>query len=264
MDGAVREIRDLMVDPLVSERITVYKTLESTNKTAKELVLADNAPHGSVIIALNQTGAYGRREKPFYTYDGGVYISIVLRPKKFLPETAAIITTSAAVSVCNAVYAVSGKQCGVKWVNDILLGGKKICGILTESISGTDAAVLGIGINLTPFGDGVPREIADIAGTVFEDGEVFDKNIKNRFAANIIEGLLEDPERLTGTFSKSALAEYRARCGVFLGKEVRVIPNSGAEYRAAAVDIDERGRLIVRKPDGTSEHLSSGEISVKL
>jgi len=253
-----QEIRGLMEKPELSERITVYKTLESTNKTAKELVLSDNAPHGEVIAALNQTGAYGRRGRAFFTYDGGVYLSVVLRPKTDIHENAAVITTAAAVAVCNAVYAVSGKQCGIKWVNDIFSDGKKICGILTEAISGTDAVILGIGVNLTPFPDDMPAGITETAGTVFVKGDAFPDNVKNRFAADIIEAVT------AFDFGKDiVMEEYRSR-SVVIGKEITVIENSGAEYRAKATGIDEKGRLVITDSNGEIKILSSGEISVKL
>jgi len=259
-----QEIRSLMENPELSERITVYKELVSTNKTAKELVQSDNAPHGTVIIALNQTGAYGRRERAFYTYPGGVYLSVVVRippaEKNRLPENAPLITAYAAVAVCNAVYAVSGKVCAVKWVNDVFLGGKKICGILTEAISGTDAAIVGIGVNLIPFSPDVPEYITEIAGTVFNEGESIPLNVKNRFAADVIEALTA----FGFDGASGVLEEYKKHCSALFGKEITVFENSGEKYKATAIDIDEKCRLIVEDSRGGKKILSSGEISVKL
>jgi len=262
-DTDKQAIRELMENPELSEGVTVHKTLASTNAAAKELILNDNAAHGRVLIAENQTGAYGRRGKSFFTYDGGVYMSIILRPKQAAAETATLITVFAAVAVCNAVFAVSGKQCKIKWVNDIFLNNKKVCGILTEAISGTDAAVLGIGLNLAPFGDGLPAELTDTAGSVFETGEIIPQNAKNRFAADIIETIMSYANVFNGDVSKDVLAEYKAR-SLLLGREITVMPNSGGEYAAAAIDIDEKGGLIIKKEDGSVETLSSGEVRVKL
>jgi len=258
-----RAIRELMENPELSEGVTVYESLASTNAAAKELITDDNAPHGRVIIAQNQTGAYGRRGKHFFTYDGGVYMSVILRPKQTDAETATLITTFAAVAVCNAVFAVSGKQCGVKWVNDVFLNNKKICGILTEAISGTDAVVVGIGLNLAPF-ENAPPELADIIGSVFEAGEEIPQNAKNRFAADIIETVISYANMFDSGTAKDIMAEYKAR-SFLIGREITVMPNSGGEYAATAIDIDGKGGLIIKKYEGGEKlTLSSGEVRVKL
>lgn len=258
------EIRALSANPALTEGVTVCETATSTNTAAKELILNDNAPHGRVLVAGGRTDAYGRRGRSFFTYDGGVYMSIILRLKTAdASETAALITTAAAVTVCNAVFAVSGKQCRIKWVNDIFLNNRKVCGILTEAVSGTDAAVLGIGVNLAPFGSDLPPEITDTAGTVFEDGEAFDPNVKNRLSADIIDAVLSSDGWFHGEGAKSVIEEYKARSFI-LNREITVMPNSGGEYAAKALDIDEKGGLIVKKQDGAVETLSSGEVRVKV
>ncbi len=133
-------------------RVVVEQTLISTNLTAKQLA-AEGAPHGTLVAANHQTGGRGRRGRSFASPPGtGLYLSMVLR--RALPmQNAVLVTSAAAVAVCRAVEAVSGKRLGIKWVNDLYFYGKKCCGILTEAAAdvesgGLEHLVVGIGVNL--------------------------------------------------------------------------------------------------------------------
>ena len=157
----------------MQKRILFFNNLESTNITAKELAAA-GAEHGTVIIADYQTAGKGCRGKTFFSPAGyGIYISFVLHANLLSFENPASITASAAVSVCQAIEYVTGKSPKVKKVNDIFLNGRKICGILTESVIGAEShkmpfIILGIGINYnTPISD-FPEELQSIAGSLYE------------------------------------------------------------------------------------------------
>ena len=241
--------------------VHVIPTVDSTNTRVKEIA-GSGEPEGYVLIASQQTAGRGRRGHSFFSPEGtGVYLSILLRPHYASAEQASALTTMAAVAVCEAIEDVSDSRAQIKWVNDVFIGSRKVCGILTEaSFSMEDGsleyAVLGVGINaVTPEG-GFPEEIRDIAAAVFsepaDDG-------KNRLAAaflNRFMAIYTDPD-------PSAYVErYRRRCMV-IGREVQVI--SPTETRTAlALDVDSACRLIVRFPDGHEETLFSGEIRVKL
>ena len=143
---------------------------DSVTSTNTELIeMAKNgAKEGTVLIASEQTAGKGRTGKSFYSPEGsGVYLSILLRPD-FKPEDALFLTTIAAVATAKAIESVSDKEAKIKWVNDVYLDNKKVCGILTESALSSDMekldyAVVGIGINLCPPEGGFPDDIKNIA-----------------------------------------------------------------------------------------------------
>lgn len=241
--------------------IEVLTVTDSTNNYARQKAQAGEGDLYTV-VAAEQIGGKGRRGRSFYSPAGsGVYMSLVLRPSQCSGEAATRYTTMAAVAVCQAIETVSHRRAEIKWVNDVFMQNKKVCGILTEASFGLedgylDYAILGIGINVLPPKDGFPTEIRDVAGTVFESCE---NDAKNRIAAEIIN-------RFAALYKESNhdnyIEEYKKRSFV-LGKEVTVITPVSSRS-AKAIDIDGECRLIVEYPDGTTEALSSGEISVKL
>lgn len=213
---------------------------DSTNRVAKELA-RQGAPHGTAVLAERQTAGRGRLGRAFFSPEGGLYLSVILRPQ-CKPEDLALMTPMAAVAVCRALEQICGISPGIKWVNDLYLGGKKLCGILCEGCG--DAVIVGIGLNLyTPEG-GFP---ADIPATAL------DVPVGRRVLAEAIRQQLLQP----GEF----LAEYRERC-LLLGKTVTVHPVMGEAYAARAVEIDDRCRLVVESCRGR-EALDSGEVSVR-
>ncbi len=239
----------------------VFDEVASTNTLAKELA-AKGAPEGCVIIAASQTGGRGRRGRTFYSpSDTGIYLSMILRPSFASPQETIRLTTVAAVAACEAIEKVSGRKALIKWVNDIFLDGRKAAGILTEASfdleSGVpDFIILGIGFNAYSPEGGFPEDIRDIAGSVFN---VRRDDQKNRLAAEFINCFMSY-YRAEG-FGEYA-GEYRAR-SLAIGHEVNVISASGIRP-AVAVDVDDECRLLVRYPDGSTEKLYSGEISIKL
>ena len=243
-------------------RVHFYDETESTNVLAKQAAIA-GAGHFYIILADHQTGGRGRYGKKFFSPPGcGIYMSFVLRPTEvWLKETPTLVTPFAAVAVCEAIETVCGKKPKIKWVNDIFLDGKKICGISNEA--GTDFVsgeiswiVTGIGVNFrTPEG-GFPDEICEIAGAIF--GKKRAGVTRNRLAAEIIKNMskLQDPVDF--------LEKYRARM-MFLGEKIK-IHNTANAYEfttATALDIDDTGRLVVQRENGEIFSLSSGEVSVR-
>jgi len=255
----------------MEDRIHVFKSLESTNLTAKKMAL-EGAPYGTVVIAEEQTKGRGRMGRSFFSPPaGGIYMTFILEPR-FDMTKSVLITTAASVAVCKAIKMLAGVDCKIKWVNDIYLGDKKICGILTEAVTDfesghIDHIVLGIGINYSTAQSAFPHELSGVAGSLFADAPPADGISRNRLIAEIINQVLEINENLE---SRNFIEEYRSRSFV-LGKEILVIPTSGSEKThsrdggipAEALDIDGDGGLVVRYQDGSVQTLNSGEISIR-
>lgn len=240
-------------------KLQVLEKTTSTNTLVKEL--ASENEEGFVIVAGEQTAGRGRMGRSFFSPgDSGVYMSLLLKPK-IKPEDAVQITTAAAVSVCRALENIGVSDSKIKWVNDIYIGNRKVCGILTESSfnsqSGVlDFAVLGVGINIYEFPEGFPDEIKDIAGAVFSERK---EDLRNRFIAEFLNEFFGIYEKLC---SKKHLKEYKERSFV-LGREINIIQGENIRF-GKAVDIDDNCNLVVELPDGKTEKLYSGEISVRV
>lgn len=238
--------------------ITVLDTVDSTNSEMKRRA-ADGAADGEVVIARCQTAGRGRMGRTFFSpNDCGVYISLLIRPQ-LRAEDALRITTSAAVAVARAL-AKMGVEAQIKWVNDLFLGERKICGILTEAAldiesGGIGYVVLGIGVNVNAAENGFPAELSQIAGVAFTDSVA---DAKNRLAANILNELAAiDGQWL----SLDLLCEYRRR-SMLIGNTVEVYDPMG-NYLAEVLTVDDDAHLIVRDCAGKEHCLKSGEVSVR-
>lgn len=244
---------------LYAENIKIYKTLESTNKTAKEMAVA-GAEHGTVIIADSQTKGRGRYSRSYFSPSGGLYMSIILRPEVLNFENPTSVTAFAAVAVCEAIESISEKTPKIKWVNDVLIDEKKVCGILTEAVtdfeSGSlDWIVLGIGINVYIKTEDFPDDLQSLATSIFPNEKMF--GVRNKLSAEIINRILgyDITPREAEIFRK-----YKNRLAM-LGNQVTVIQNK-IEYKAAVIDIDAAGHLVVKNENGEIITVSSGEIRV--
>ena len=240
--------------------VYVYDVTDSTNTQAKQLAAA-GAVHGTLVVADSQTGGRGRRGRSFASPAGtGLYLSIILRSK--LPmESAALVTSAAAVAVCRALKSVCGKEAQIKWVNDLYYHHKKCCGILSEAsadfeTSGVDYMVVGIGLNLHEPEGGFLPEISAIATALFEKDEHVPRC---QLAAEITNEVLRLAETLPDC---GFMNEYRAR-NLVPGRDVTVLQNGG-EYPAKALSITDSGHLIVQKEDGSTAEISFGEVSIRL
>lgn len=250
------------LDESLKERLSieVFEKTDSTNRVVRSIGCS-GAREGTVVIAGEQTAGRGRMGRSFFSPgDTGVYMSLLLKPK-IKPEDAVQITSVAAVSVCRALEKVGAGEPKIKWVNDIFIDNKKVCGILTESSfdarnGGLDFAVLGVGVNIYEPSCGFPEDIKNVAGSVFKERR---KNLRNKFVAAFLKEFFEFYENLS---AKTHLEEYRDKSFV-LGREINVIQGERTES-AIALEIDDNCNLIVRFPDGTLKKLYSGEISVKL
>ncbi len=240
-------------------KITVLDTVDSTNTYLKNSITT-STPEGVTVIAAAQTKGRGRLGRNFYSPSGsGIYMSILLRPD-FSPENTVLITAAAAVAVCEACEALGSEQAEIKWVNDVYINSKKVCGILTEGAINPENgsfkyAVLGIGINVFMPENDFTEELRDIAGAVFKTSS---EGLRESLAAEVINRFMVYYKNL---HNKTFLSEYKKRCFT-VGKEVTVI-TADSSRSAKALDIDDSCRILVEYCDGKREYISSGEISIK-
>lgn len=241
--------------------LTVLPTAPSTNALVREKA-NQGRPEGCVIVACEQTDGRGRYGRQFFSpIDSGVYLSLLLRPTAYSPQQATCLTAAAAAAMCQAIEAVTGQQPGIKWVNDIFLHGKKVCGILTEAAVGLetgalDYMVLGAGVNLYPPVKGFPEEIQPIAGSVLERSC---PEAKNRLVGEFLNRFWDF---YTHPECRTYLEDYRAR-SLAIGRNVTVL-SAGKAVSAYAYGIDDDFRLLVRYENGDTEALSYGEIRIQL
>ena len=232
----------------------------STNALAK-VAGEGGAPHGSLYVADMQTAGRGRRGRAWTSPPGtNVYYSIMLRPS-FAPDRASMLTLVMARSVACAIEKTTGLRTGIKWPNDIVINGKKVCGILTEMSAEQDYihyVVIGVGINvgLQEF----PRELLDKATSLqAESGE----NVsRGELIQHCMECFEEDYECFAQAGDLSGLLDSYNQMLLNRDREVRVLDPRG-EYTGTARGINERGELLVKLADGTVAKVYAGEVSVR-
>lgn len=241
-------------------KIEIHPVLESTNVLAKDLA-ENGAENGTVIIANHQTGGKGRLGRSFYSPpNSGIYMSIVLRPT-LSADCALLITSAAGVAVCRAIDKICGLYCDIKWVNDIYINNKKICGISAEASMDFQSytlkyVVLGIGINITT--DDFPSELTPKADSIKKHATKADFS-RNQLISQVLNEIQIVYNDLT---KKNFIFEYRNRSCV-IGRDINVITGETSKI-AFAVDINEFGHLIVKNVDGRIEALNTGEVSIRL
>lgn len=239
-----------------------FDSISSTNDRAKELA-AGGAPHGTVLIADQQTGGRGRMGRSFQSPAGcGVYMSVILRPN-CAPDRLMHLTCAAAVAMCEAVENAAGFRPGIKWTNDLVFGGKKLGGILTElSVDPQSGlvqhAIVGIGINCCQRAEDFPPELRDMAASLsMVTKQAVDRS---RLAAAMIQALSRMDVMLL-TEKAAVMKAYAGDC-ITLGQDIVLLRSQERRY-GKAIGIDPDGGLIVTFEDGTTEPVTSGEVSVR-
>ena len=245
---------------MIMERILHFDVVDSTNEVLKRLA-EQGAGEGQIVVAEGQSAGKGRRGRSFSSPKGkGIYFSYLLRPKK-LDTSVSTLTPRAAVAAARAIQKVSGICPQIKWVNDLVIHGKKVCGILTEMAMDEGMiryVILGIGINVNQEAEDFPEELAEIATSLsLEAGRTFSRE-------TLTEALVKELDEMWGATEireEEYLEEYRRRC-VTTGKEVCVISGNRRE-NARAIRVNEDYSLEVAYADGGTERLNSGEVSVR-
>ena len=244
-------------------KIHIYDTLDSTNIKAKQIA-AENGEDRAVIMARQQTGGRGRLGRSFFSPKEGLYMSILIKPD-FDLSNSGLVTSAAAVSVAQSIEEIAHKDAGIKWVNDVYVDSKKVCGILTEGITDFETGriehlIIGIGINTTV--KDFPKELLQTVGAV--EGEYS----KSALAASVVSKTIDFIKQID---DPPFIKTYKEK-SIVIGKNIKVYKgqykvNPDDEIpgiNARVLDIDSDGGLIVLYSDGTREKLISGEISIRL
>ena len=243
------------------ESLHWFDSIDSTNTRAK-LMARQGAPHGTLVISGHQSAGRGRMGRDFHSPEGlGIYLSLILRPE-CTPKNIMNLTCCIGVAMCDAVEAVCGIRPGIKWINDLILGSKKLGGILTElsmdpQCENVEYVIAGIGINCLHQKEDFPEDLQDKATSLAMNGIHAEPAA---LAAAMIQALYRMdttpyPERTR------TMAQYRKDC-VTLKKDVLVIRGDSTRP-GKAWDVDDEGALAVVFPDGTCQLVNSGEVSVR-
>ncbi len=253
------ELKSLRKTRWAGIKTCYYPVVDSTNIKAGQLA-QEGYPHGTLVVADRQDAGRGRRGKAWSSPSGvNVYMTLMIKPEIAIGN-ASMLTLVAALAVARAIRRQTQLEASIKWPNDIVLGGKKVCGILTElniQIDYIDHIVIGIGINV--HNESFPEEIAQTATSLFlETGKHFKR-------AKVIEDVLECFEHYYDEYLKTQdlsglMEEYNAMLAN-RGKRVRVL-DPKEPFEGTAVGIDERGELLVNY-EGKVRKVVSGEVSVR-
>lgn len=247
------------IQPLLRHKLNVetFQTIDSTNAEAKRR-LNDNLDEDLLILSEHQEAGRGRLGRKFYSPSrNGIYMSLALH--ELSPNNdATLITTAAAVAVCSAIEELTPLKPQIKWVNDIFINDKKVCGILTEGILSLEtqtiqSIILGIGMNILED-EQLPEELQPIVGALFQHETTISRNTLAASVINHFYAIYETME------TRAFLNDYRERCFV-LGKPVSFTKNKET-YKGIATGIDDTGALEIQLEDQTCTKISYGEISI--
>lgn len=232
--------------------VLCYPTIDSTNNEAKRLI-SSGKNNVFLVTADEQTSGRGRQGKSFYSPAlTGVYMTLVLHPMSSLGN-AVSATTAAAVAVCRAVERLTDKKPQIKWVNDVYLGGKKICGILTEAITDFEtqtvtSVVIGVGMNIRTVH--FPSDVENAA------------SLNAQVKRSVLIAAIADELCRVASSPASEFIDYYRTHSMIIGEKINFIKDR-VVTPATAVAIDENGGLTVRLESGELTTLTSGEISIR-
>lgn len=261
MAERLREVSKKIQEGKIGGRLEYSEEIDSTNTQAKRLAASKDVLHGTVILANRQIAGKGRRGRSWESpLDSGIFMSILFRPQ-IEPEKLSMLTLVAALAAAKAVREETNCACQIKWPNDLVMNGKKICGILTEM--GTEGktvqyAVVGIGINVTQqsFGEELEQKATSI---YLETGKVIKRS-------NLIQKIwmfMEEYYRIWEQCGDlGALKQEYVEQLVNLGRVVKVLDPAG-EYTGTACGITDTGELLVKTEEGAIREVLSGEVSVR-
>jgi BirA family biotin operon repressor/biotin-[acetyl-CoA-carboxylase] ligase len=243
-------------------RVCCLDSVDSTNKRLKEMA-EEGAPDGQIVLANEQTRGRGRLGREFASpRDSGIYLSMLLRPSVPLSDMVCV-TARTAVAVGRAVERVCGVAPGIKWVNDLVMDGRKICGILTElSLEGESgmipSVVIGIGVNVNEAEADFPEELRPVATSLSE------QTGKAQPRAALAAAMIEELDAMAAGWQQNRQADLEAyrKASVTVGQAVTVIAPAGERF-GLALDVGEDYALRVRYDDGTEADIQSGEVSVR-
>ena len=256
------EIGEKLATRFFGQSIYYCESTPSTNDLAKELA-QKGMPEGTLIVVEEQTGGRGRLGRDWHSPKGkGLWFSLVLRPP-VMPSQAPQLTILAAVAMAEAIRGETGLPVGIKWPNDLLLDGKKLCGILTEmsaEMERVNHMVLGIGLNVNQDEGDFPADVKQTATSLLLEGGGPLPRV------NLLKNVLASLERWYDRWLEEGFQPVLARwkeLSVTLGRSVR-IHSLNESWEGWAEEVDEEGALVLRLPDGSHRRVISGEVSLRL
>lgn len=239
-------------------KILIYEEIPSSNVKAKELAL-NGEKEFTVVIAKRQTQGKGRLGRKFISdSENGLYMSIIFKPD-LSPANCVDITVLTAVAVLEAIKETSQAFPKIKWINDIYINDRKVCGILAESTCENNKltnVIVGVGINITPPKNGFDKEIQDIATSIFE--KTTPENYKEMLCAKIIDNIIYHYNNMN---KKAYMATYKEYSNI-IGKEVDVYVGNEI-IQGIAIDINEKAELVVKTKNNDICVFNSGEARVR-
>jgi BirA family biotin operon repressor/biotin-[acetyl-CoA-carboxylase] ligase len=241
--------------------IIAYKKVDSTNDVAYSLA-EKGMKEGTVIVSEEQASGKGRHGRKWVSPPkGGIYISFILRPE-IMPNEIPRITLLAAVAAARAIRDFSGLSALIKWPNDILLNGRKVCGILTEMKAEPDAVdfiILGIGINVNTPAESLPKVATSLREALAGSGRR-DRLSRVELAKRLIECLEEEYVSLKKNGFGPIIEEWKELSDI-IGSRIKVTTYNRT-FEGQAHDIDQDGSLVVRRERGQMEKISSGDVTI--
>lgn len=254
----IKQLNQYLKTSWLGKNIIYEEIMESTNKYAKKLG-EENVTNGTVVVTKKQTAGRGRRGRDWISPEGNCYFSLLLKPS-IQTENASRLTLVSALALAEAIKNVAGLETQIKWPNDVVVDGKKLCGILTESsidVNGLKYVVIGIGINVNQkkFDPEIDSMATSISLQLGQDVE----------CAHMIAEFLNCFEMYFSIFIQTEdlsmlLSQYNALL-VNKNKEVRIVDQS--ERVGVAIGINDVGELLVRNNAGVVESVNAGEVSVR-
>lgn len=254
------ELKTRMGESWLGKNLEYHDMIDSTNIRAKKLA-EEGAEDGTLVIADIQSAGRGRRGRGWDAPGGvGIWMSLLLRPS-IAPSSASMLTLVAALAVAKGIQEAAGLKPEIKWPNDIVIAGKKVCGILTEmsaELEGIHYVVIGIGINVNIID--FPEELKERATSLYlQSGEQVNRG---QVIAAVMQAFEVYYENFLETGNLSGLlCEYEERLAN-KNQEVRVLAASDS-YEGICLGIDKTGELLVKRKDETIQHVVSGEVSVR-
>lgn len=259
------EVESRIKTEWAGKQVFYQKETDSTNIDCKQLA-EKGAPHGALAVTDAQKSGRGRRGKSWVSPAGcSIFMSLLCRPD-FPPDKASMLTLVMGLSVAQAIRDMTGLKADIKWPNDVVVNGKKVCGILTEMELSVETneiryVVIGVGINVN--NEEFPEEIQDMATSLFlEQKEKKERLSRAVLIEKVMTAFEKNYELFLEKLTLSLLQEEYNACLVNRDAVVRVLDPKG-EYQGIARGIDELGNLLVEQENGEVKKVYSGEVSVR-
>ncbi|MEN6350118.1 MAG: biotin--[acetyl-CoA-carboxylase] ligase [Syntrophomonas sp.] len=253
------DIIESLSTSIIGRQLQVYRDVESTNRTARDLIREGKAGEGTVVVARRQSGGRGRRGRSWVSPPGGLWFSLINQPGLALQETA-LFSLVFAVGICRAIDKFLPGKAEIKWPNDIFLNGKKICGILLElsgELEQADYLISGIGINVNLQRSAFENEVRYTSTSLLEESGQYHE------LAAVLTAALTSLEHYYLLFMQEGfspiLDEFKSRC-FHLGKNIRIAANNRI-LEGKSIDIDENGSLLLDTGFGI-ERLTTGDVAL--